>query len=64
MGNGGCLGLDGVKGVIPTFEAVVMYGHFDEIDIANMQVFLQSTRKMQFFVRFRVSGVYRLKTGV
>ena len=56
--------MDGVKGVIPTFEAVVMYGHFDEIDIANMQVFLQSTRKMQFFVRFRVYGVYRLKTGV
>ena len=52
-----------VRGVLPTFEAIVMYGHFDEIGIANMQIFLQSTRKMQFFVRFRVYGVYRLKTG-
>ena len=50
--------------VIPTFEPIVMYGHFDEISIVNMQAFLQNTRKMQFFVRFRFYGVYRLKTSV
>lgn len=50
--------------VIQTRMVRVMYGHFDEISIVNMQVFLQNTRKMQFFVRFRVYGVYRLKTSV
>ena len=49
--------------VIQTFEAVVMYRHFDEAGIVNMQGFLQSTRKMQFFVRFRFYEVYRLKTS-
>lgn len=62
--DGGYLVLDGVWGfVIPTFKAIVMYGHFDEIGIVNMQAFLQNTRKMQFFVRFRFYGVYRLKTS-
>ena len=55
---------DLLEDVIPTFEAIVMYGHFDETGIVNMQAFLQNTRKMQFFVRFRVYGVYRLKTSV
>ena len=52
-----------VRGVLPTLEAIVMYGHFDEISITNVQAFLQNTRKMQFFVHFRVYGVYRLKTS-
>ena len=61
---GGAGSVRGVRGVLPTFEVIVMYGCFDEVSMVNMQGSLQNTRKMQFFVLFRFYGVYRLKTGV
>ena len=49
--------------VIQTRMVRVMYGHFDELSMVNMQAFLKNTRKMQFFAHFRIYGVYRLKTS-
>ena len=51
VGNCGEMGV-----VIQTFEAFVMYGHFDELNIVNMQVFLQKIPKNAIFCAFSVPG--------
>ena len=55
-------GVWGVKGVLLTFETIVMYGHFDESRFARYRQIVKSEPKFPVFYIEGENGVMSTKT--